>query len=300
MAEITGATVDFTDYVASTTPRVLNIPQAWGDPTVQDIWDTLSAVAADLDNLIYKPLIDRPKGGGKAQLGAGKFTGITLMMNNCQVQFEPQVSKLETGTVTTGDTNGVNLVDSAATFITNNVMRGEIILNATDGSHSTVLRVDSETSLVATPLLGGTDNQFDIGDAYEILDHTNQNVVDGDLIAQDHNEVAMLPLLTAFGVDSRVELSTSPALVTSAISGLTAAESAALFGVEDYLEGGREYILGVGVGSDGLGWQRLQRDPGGTIIARYNLYDEFNVRINETFEAFRLRGGMISREELVL
>lgn len=90
MAVITGATVTFTDYSAPTTPRILNIPDAWGNANLQDIWDTLSEIAADLDNLIYKKLIQRNKSGGKITLSATKQVGITLTTNNLQVRFPDQ------------------------------------------------------------------------------------------------------------------------------------------------------------------------------------------------------------------
>lgn len=90
MAVITGATVTFTDYSAPGTPRILHIPDAWGDVTVQDAWDTLSELESELDNLIYKKLIDRPKGGGKGVLSTSKSVGITLMQNNVQIKFADQ------------------------------------------------------------------------------------------------------------------------------------------------------------------------------------------------------------------
>jgi len=90
MAFITGATVTFTDYSAPGTPRILNIPDAWGDVTAQDAWDTLSEIESELENLIYKKLIDRPKGGGKGVLSASKQVGITLMQNNTQIKFPNQ------------------------------------------------------------------------------------------------------------------------------------------------------------------------------------------------------------------
>ena len=90
MAEIAGVTIDFTDYSAPGTPRIANIPDGAGDVTVQDLWDTYSAIAAQLDNLIYKKLIDRPKAGGKAVLSATKSIGITLMQNNLQTKFADQ------------------------------------------------------------------------------------------------------------------------------------------------------------------------------------------------------------------
>lgn len=90
MAVITGAFVEYTDYSAPGTPRILHIPDAWGDVTVQDAWDTLSEIEADLDNLIYTKLIDRPKGGGKGTLSVTKQGGITLMQNNIKIKFADQ------------------------------------------------------------------------------------------------------------------------------------------------------------------------------------------------------------------
>lgn len=215
MAEIPGATISWTDYAAPNTPRVANIPFGHGDATAQDIWDTLSAEAAKIDNLIYKKLLDRPKGGGKSSLGGGKATGITVPMNNIQIQFEPQVVEKESGTVTTGDVNGQLLIDTTALFVTNSVARGDIAENDTTGAHATVLRVIDENNLVTTPCLGGSDNEWGVGDAYEILAWERRNVTDGDVVAQDHLEADLNPLLTSYGVDSVVELSTSPALVTN-------------------------------------------------------------------------------------
>ena len=217
MAEIAGATVDFVDYVAPGTPRVLNIPAAHGNASAQDLWDTLSAEAAKLDNLIYKKLVDRPKGGGKSVLRAGRLTGIILPMNNVQIQFEPSTVKLHLGSATAADPAGKLLVDDAtdAGFVTANVQRGDVVLNATKSAHATVLRVLTENRLVTTSLMGGLpNNEWEIGDTYEIFDHVKRNVTDGDVIAQDHNGDSLDPILTAFGVDSTVELSTSPALIS--------------------------------------------------------------------------------------
>lgn len=90
MTEITGATVTFTDFSAPGTPRLLNIPDVWGDATVQDLWDTLSAIAALETSTHYAKLIDRPKGGGKGVLSATKTVGISLVMNNVRVKFADQ------------------------------------------------------------------------------------------------------------------------------------------------------------------------------------------------------------------
>jgi len=90
MPVISGATVTYTDYSAPGTPRVLEVPDAAGDITAQDIWDTLSEEAAKLENLCYKKLINRPNSGGKNELRASplKEVDITIEMNNLEIHFE--------------------------------------------------------------------------------------------------------------------------------------------------------------------------------------------------------------------
>lgn len=63
--------------------------------------------------------------------------------------------------------------------------------------------------------------------------------------------------------------------------------------LRSFIEGGREIDF---AGSDLLGWQRIERDVSGTLIRRYNLFDENNNRIDETVMSFVNRMGMISRE----
>lgn len=125
MAEIPGATIDFTDYSAPGTPRVLNIPDAVGDVVVQDLWDTLSAKAALLDNLIYKRLITRRLGGGKTTLSATKLNGITLSLNNVQVKFFDQpgpgfvIKRVVDGNLVARDDLDVQLEPLATSDFTN-------------------------------------------------------------------------------------------------------------------------------------------------------------------------------------
>ncbi len=108
MPIIVGATIDFTDYSAPGTPRILNVPS---DVNVQDIWDTLSTEAAKLENLSYKKLIDRPASGGKNTLTVTKVVGITLVMNNVQIKFPDEAGptirrKITDGNLIAVDHNG--------------------------------------------------------------------------------------------------------------------------------------------------------------------------------------------------
>lgn len=72
-------------------------------------------------------------------------------------------------TVSTGDTAGLTLTDSGATFVTSGVLPGMMVRNVTDGSVGVVDSITSETELVLEARLsGGTENDFDVSDAYEI------------------------------------------------------------------------------------------------------------------------------------
>ncbi len=81
------------------------------------------------------------------------------------------------GTVSAGggDTTGITLTDTGATgFQTQGVLPGMIVRNTTDGSYGIVKSVTSETVLVLETqnngqgLIGGTENDWDVSDAYTI------------------------------------------------------------------------------------------------------------------------------------
>ena len=61
-------------------------------------------------------------------------------------------------------TLGMTMTDSTANFPSNLV--GETLTNDTDGSSCTIASVTATTLTCATPLSGGTDNIWEIGDAY--------------------------------------------------------------------------------------------------------------------------------------
>ena len=63
--------------------------------------------------------------------------------------------------------------------------------------------------------------------------------------------------------------------------------------LQEFIEGGRDIDF---AGNDALGWQRIERNVAGTLLRRYNLFDENGVRINETVASFIGRAGMISSE----
>lgn len=77
------------------------------------------------------------------------------------------IASVATGTVTTADGTGTTLIDSAASFLST-VAVNDYVYNETDGSFGQVSSVDSNTQVTLSALSGGTDNDFDISDAYSI------------------------------------------------------------------------------------------------------------------------------------
>ncbi len=75
------------------------------------------------------------------------------------------------GTITTEDSGGTVLTDSAATFQSSGVTAGMPVTNTSDRSTGIVQSVDSETQItLAARLTGGTSNAFTVGDEYAVGD----------------------------------------------------------------------------------------------------------------------------------
>jgi len=72
---------------------------------------------------------------------------------------------LSSGTDDTS-TNAAFLTDSTATFVTDGVVAGDVILNVTDGSSAVIISL-TETTIVGT-LSGGSENDWDSGETYSI------------------------------------------------------------------------------------------------------------------------------------
>lgn len=104
--------------------------------------------------------------------------------------LEQGSTSIDTGTATTASSIGTLLIDSAATFKATGVLRGDLVKNTTDGSLGVVYRVDSETQILMSALLGGTDNDWDVPDAYTIT----RALVTGTPVASgtDNNVVGLV------------------------------------------------------------------------------------------------------------
>lgn len=177
-------------------PRIITVDAPSTEVIMQDLHDTLVVLETSPNGMDEPQIIASV---GKEELGGGVAVGITCALQNAQLSFEPRVVVSEQGTVTTPDANGKTLIDSAATFIANGVTRGSIIDNETDGSHATVLRVVSEIELICDGLQGGTDDQFDSSDVYDIFPVVQCNVAGGNLTAVDDVGDPLDPIFPSFG-----------------------------------------------------------------------------------------------------
>jgi len=181
MAVRNDITVDF-----SRSPRVATVAAPSVEVTMQDYVDTIRTIESSFQAMSFPYLIDA---SGKQPLGGGVFVGITVSQLNLKLAFEARYTPAQTGTVTTGSSapvnNEISLIDAAATFITNGVMRGDTVINNTDGSSSDVTEVVSETELITKVPTNGTDNQYDIADAYKVMPTIQCTSTGGNLVGFD-------------------------------------------------------------------------------------------------------------------
>lgn len=179
----------------SVSPRIITVAIPSIELAIQDLYDTLKELEQQQPNLIYSELISA---AGKENLGSGTSVGLTATLLNAQVSFEARVELVSTGTVTTADTNGRILNDSIATFASDGVERGYLILNRTDGSACSVFSV-TEVQLVTDVLRGGTDDEFGFGDTYDIYQVEQCNISGGNLVAVDDVDIDISSVFTSFG-----------------------------------------------------------------------------------------------------
>jgi len=134
---------------------------------------------------------------GLEDLGGGVKVGVTVQMQGARVGFVPDTVSVSSGTVTTEDSNGEVLVDSGATYETDGVLPGALVLNLTDGSVGTVLSVDSQNQIRNLPLDDGSDDQWEVGDSYKIWNIKQCSIAGGNLTFAGGNPAdAVIP--TAF------------------------------------------------------------------------------------------------------
>jgi hypothetical protein len=207
MAIIPGVTVNW-----QLSPRVITIPSAFTEITIEDLQDTLLDLEDDVEGILWPTL--RETSGGE-DLGGGVFVGWTMELQNAVIAPEGRTMSSSTGTVTTADSAGTRLIDASATFITDGVVAGATVFNLTDESVSSIVSVDSETQLTIYPLNDGIDNDFDFADSYKVWNEVQFDITGGNLVAVDDVGTPISPVRSTFGNEI---LKTSSSSATNANS----------------------------------------------------------------------------------
>ena len=179
-------------------PRIVKVASPSVEITIQDLVDTLRPIEYSFRGMSEPYLISA---AGKEDLGGGVKVGITANLQNSQLSFDARTANLEKGFISSEDTTGVTLtdIDSSTDFIASGVGRGDLVYNHTDESKATVLSVTDSDNLVTDGLTGGTDNQWNVSDHYEVYDVEQCNIAGGNLVATDTVGASLDPVFPSFG-----------------------------------------------------------------------------------------------------
>lgn len=183
--------------IESVTPRLVVVESPSTEITVQDLLDTLRDWEDEPINMDADQIV---KAAGKDDLGGGVKVGITITLLNAQLMFESRTTEIDNGTCSTADSNGENLIDSSATFVTDGVYAGCTVWNHTTESLATILEVVSETELRHFALSGGSRDDWQVGDSYSVYPNVQCNVSGGNLVALDETGNSISPIAPSANV----------------------------------------------------------------------------------------------------
>ncbi len=189
------------DYDIARSPRIATVAAPSIEMVMQDYVDTTRPFESSFEAMSQPFLM---QASGKEDLGGGTLVAITVEEQDLKLAFEARTTTAQAGTATTASgvpdvNNEYRLIDTAATFIANSITRGSLVINYTDTSVADVVEVISETELVMVALVNGIDNEFDIGDVYDIYNIIQVKTVGGNLVAVDSGDVSFPAILpTAF------------------------------------------------------------------------------------------------------
>lgn len=210
MASRTDVTVNW-----ELSPRVVTVAAPSAEILVQDLHDTLTDIQDSITGSEHPDLISTT--GGES-LGGGTFVGLTSRLNNAVLAFQSRTTRAENGTATSNDAAGTVLTDTAATFVTNGVIPGSVVINHTTQAMATVLVVSSETSLIMEGLSGGDRSDWQIGDAYSAHNYVQCNLQGGNVVAVNDVDAEISPIFTtAFTQVVRTSSSSATLTQTEAI-----------------------------------------------------------------------------------
>lgn len=196
-------------------PRLVIVNRPDTELTVQQAVDLIRDWEDSMEGMGFEKLLDA---AGKEALGGGVEVGITATLQNAQIYFAARNTVHATGTVTTTNSAGEVLVDSAGTFTTDGIAIGDTVFNTTTSSMATVVNILGDDQIQTLPLYGGTRQDWQIGDGYQIYDNVQCNLSGGNLVAIDDVGAPLDPVLSSPNVQ----------VVRTASSSATAQQLAAI------------------------------------------------------------------------
>ena len=196
-------------------PRIVMVLEPDTEITIQELYNLMRDWEDSEEGQLFPSLV---QGSGKEDLGAGLSVGVTIALQNTKVMFEGRANELDDGTVTTGDADGIRLIDSTATFISDGLVYvGCTAFNHTTEGMSVVSEIVSETELRMFPLRGGDPrNDWQAGDFYMIYPNVQCTINGGNIVAVDDVGASISPIAQSPNVQVIVEKATSAALVSTA------------------------------------------------------------------------------------
>jgi hypothetical protein len=170
--------------------RIVVVDSPSTELTVSDLITTVRDHEAGPQNADDAELLDPTETAGNQDLGGGRRVGLTGTFAGSQVAFDQRPASVASGTITTANAAGLRLIDSGASF-SGNVDPGALVFNVTDGaSVGTVIEVVSNTELrLMSRLFDGTNNDFEIGDAYKVWNVVQCELTGGNLVNTAGNPV---------------------------------------------------------------------------------------------------------------
>lgn len=197
----------------SQSPRVAIVADPSTEYVMQDVVDTERGIEASFQGISFDKVLNA---SGKEDLGGGVVVGITVSHQDTLVAFEGRFTPAETSTITTGSIAPVSgtvlLSDITATFETNLVKRGSTYINFDDRSIGDVVEVISETILRVTTPVNGDNNDFEIGDRYDVYNIIQCTATGGNLTAVDTVPATISPILPTWGTQVILQASSSATL----------------------------------------------------------------------------------------
>lgn len=195
-------------------PRLIEVEAPSLTLTIQDLVDTLRILEDSWAGITQAHVLDA---SGKEDLGGGLFVGVTSKLRNARILFEPNEMVVSSETVTTASGNpirrAITVIASGATFVADGVEPGYVVVNDTDLSHADVLNVDSETQLTVGMPIGGSLNDYQIGDAIRVISVDSAAIRGGNLVAVDDVNAPILATLPSGFTQVQLEKASASTIV---------------------------------------------------------------------------------------